>query len=528
MKQKISGLYLMIFAVMVLFSAPAAFAATSVDLGEAGKFAVLSKAAITNVPLSIITGEVGISPAAGSFITGLTCPEVTGSTSFPIHVPSGASRPCDVVDPSYLTTVIGNMQTAYTAAQAQPNGVGPFLNLGGGTLIAQTLNPGVYTWGSNVLVTDDLTLDCLGNSSAVFVFQILSGGKLEISAGKKIILAGNCQAENIFWAVEGLTNLLAGAHLEGTVLGSPATSEITLITGATVNGRLLGEKTIALDQNIVTIPISSITPVLTTIAVSPSPANIIGAGSTLQLSATHLDQFGNSIPAVISYNSSNPSVATVSSTGLVTAVAVGTATITAASGAVSGSSVITVTALPPPPIIIVPGGSGGTGGSPCTIIRYGMSSPVSVDATAGRATIPVTLHYIGTTCSGIVNVTAVVPAGWTATSASTELLGKGNPNETVYVTVTMPSNAVTSNVILTGTVLRMDYTYTTSTIVNVAQQPSAPAPQTPPMPPVVVTPPVTDQVPAAQPDYTIPVIAVIILAVLACLVYMATKKKGKK
>ncbi len=332
-------IYFMIFTLMA-FSASAA-TATLVNLGEAGNFAVLSKTAISSVPTSVITGEVGISPAAGTYITGLTCPEVTGTDAFPIHVPSGASRPCDVVDPAYLTTVIGDMEIAYGAAQAQPNGVGPFLNIGAGNMIAQTLTPGVYTWGSDVLITDDLTLDCLGDSSAVFVFQIISGGKLELSAGKQIILAGNCQSGNIFWAVEGLTNLLVGSHLEGTVLGGPATSEMTLITGASVNGRLLGEKTIALDANTITMPVSVPAPVLTTITLTPASANL-SVSSTQQMNATGFDQFNATMIAAIDYATDNSSIATVDLSGLVTAVDYGSVTVTASSGNISATSTITV------------------------------------------------------------------------------------------------------------------------------------------------------------------------------------------
>jgi uncharacterized protein YjdB len=74
----------------------------------------------------------------------------------------------------------------------------------------------------------------------------------------------------------------------------------------------------------------------------PSKIDAI-VGSTTQLSAVAYDAAGNALPdRSIIWSTSNQSVATVSSTGLVTAVASGTATITAVSEGKTSSSTITV------------------------------------------------------------------------------------------------------------------------------------------------------------------------------------------
>jgi plastocyanin len=88
------------------------------------------------------------------------------------------------------------------------------------------------------------------------------------------------------------------------------------------------------------------TPVLTTISLTAS-TNVLVTGNTLQLSAAPKDQSGNAIAATLTWSSSNPAVATVSGTGLVTAVGVGAATVTASSGGVSGSYAITVAGVTP-------------------------------------------------------------------------------------------------------------------------------------------------------------------------------------
>ncbi|HKR09487.1 MAG TPA: Ig-like domain-containing protein [Gemmatimonadaceae bacterium] len=90
-------------------------------------------------------------------------------------------------------------------------------------------------------------------------------------------------------------------------------------------------------------------PTVSSIAVSPSSSSI-QTGATVQLSAVARDASGNTISGqTFSWASSNNSVATVSSSGRVTAVAVGTANVSATIGSVSGSAAITVTAPPPPP-----------------------------------------------------------------------------------------------------------------------------------------------------------------------------------
>jgi hypothetical protein len=91
-----------------------------------------------------------------------------------------------------------------------------------------------------------------------------------------------------------------------------------------------------------TAPVASVT-------VSPPTAGV-AVGQTVPLMATPKDAAGNSLTGrVITWVSSNSGIASVNTTGLVTGVVVGSATITATSEGQSGTAAITVTALPPPP-----------------------------------------------------------------------------------------------------------------------------------------------------------------------------------
>jgi hypothetical protein len=79
-----------------------------------------------------------------------------------------------------------------------------------------------------------------------------------------------------------------------------------------------------------------------TVTVTPSPASV-NIGSTLQLSAVTKDSAGNVLTGrAVTWSSSGLGIGTVSTSGLVSGVAVGSTTITATSEGKSGTSVVTV------------------------------------------------------------------------------------------------------------------------------------------------------------------------------------------
>src|SRR5216117_2448837 len=91
---------------------------------------------------------------------------------------------------------------------------------------------------------------------------------------------------------------------------------------------------------VTSVPVASVT-------VSPASASV-PEGQTVQLTATPKDVNGNPLTGrTITWSSSNTSVATVNSSGLVSGVVAGSATITATSEGQSGTSAITVTGAAP-------------------------------------------------------------------------------------------------------------------------------------------------------------------------------------
>lgn len=214
-----------------------------VDLGSAGSFAILSKAGITNVPTSAVTGDVGVSPITGA-ANGLTCPEVTGTI---YSVDAAGPAPCSIWDATLLTTAVSDMETAYTdaAGRTLPNAT----ELGAGNISGMTLAPGLYKWSSGVLAASDFTLQ--GGPNDTWIFQIAQD--LTVLSGVIVHLSGGAQASNIVWQVAGLTGVTLNttSHFEGTILAQAA---IDLKTGASINGGLLAQTQVTLQSNVVRNP----------------------------------------------------------------------------------------------------------------------------------------------------------------------------------------------------------------------------------------------------------------------------------
>lgn len=88
-------------------------------------------------------------------------------------------------------------------------------------------------------------------------------------------------------------------------------------------------------------------PVADSVTVSPDEETV-AVGATVQLTAKVADENGDDIAdAEVTWSSSDDAVATVSDSGLVTAVASGTATVTATSGSANGPATVTVEQDPP-------------------------------------------------------------------------------------------------------------------------------------------------------------------------------------
>lgn len=216
-------------------------------LGTAENYAVLAKTGVSTVPSSTVTGDIGLGPAAASYITGFSL--VADSTNVFATSPQiiGRAYAADyaVPTPTNLTTAVSDMEAAYTDAASRPTP--DHLELGTGNIGGMTLEPGLYNWTSSVTVPTDVTLE--GAADDVWIFQ--TTGDLTVSAAKRILLSGGAQAHNIFWQVAGVATFGAGSHFEGVLV---CKTDVTLETESTMNGRILSQTQVALQQATVTEP----------------------------------------------------------------------------------------------------------------------------------------------------------------------------------------------------------------------------------------------------------------------------------
>lgn len=218
----------------------------AVNLGLAGDFAILAKSGISTVPPSAITGDLGISPSAATFITGFALtadPSETFSTSAQV---TGSIYASDYQPPapSMLTTAVLDMELAFTDAAGRAADV---TELGAGDIGGMTLDAGVYRWGTGLLIPTDLALD--GSSTDVWIFQIAED--LTVSNGTSVTLTGGALPENVFWQVSGAVELGTTSRWQGIVLSQTST---TLGTGASLVGRLFAQTAVTLDSNMVVEP----------------------------------------------------------------------------------------------------------------------------------------------------------------------------------------------------------------------------------------------------------------------------------
>jgi hypothetical protein len=241
-----------------------------VTLGTAGNYAILAASGITNVATSVVTGNIAVSPIASGAMTGWTLIlDLSGTFSTSAQITGKVyAASYATPTPTELTSAVGAMETAYTNAAGRTNANAARINYGAGTLGgnfggAETqLTPGVYTFGTGVSISADIYFKGTGllpgqGDTDVFIIQI-SGNLLE-DANINVVLEGGAQAKNIFWQVAGNVALMAGAHMEGILL---VKTDVTFVTGSSLNGRVLSQTACNLQKATVIQPVEVVVPVV--------------------------------------------------------------------------------------------------------------------------------------------------------------------------------------------------------------------------------------------------------------------------
>ena len=243
---------------------PGVMGASAVDLGSACNFAILAKSGISTTGGSTINGNMGVSPIAATAITGF------GLTMDPLNQFSTSSQVTGKVyasdyspdTPSMMNSAIIAMEAAYTDGAGRSPTSASFVDVGSGNIGGMNLLPGVYKWSTGVTIPTDVILS--GGPDDVWIFVI--PGTLDISSGKKVILSGGAQPNNIFWVVADTTTLGTNSEFNGNILDQTL---IALQTGATLHGKALAQSAVTLDKVTVYGPETCVIPTPT-----PTPTEI--------------------------------------------------------------------------------------------------------------------------------------------------------------------------------------------------------------------------------------------------------------
>jgi gliding motility-associated-like protein len=204
MKNKL--LYLI--AIVLLFS-PKINYGQAPTLGTAAGFVLFtSVGAITNTGISQVTGNVGSNVGASTNF---------GNVNGIMQSQNSATAACSTAVLSAYNQLAGTTATFF-----------PSPSLGGDTLL-----PGVYSVSGASTLTNILTLNAQGNPNAVFIFKLQ--GAFSAVANAKVKLINGALACNVFWKIEGLTNMSTGVTMRGTIITNNAA--INMSAGDTLEGR---------------------------------------------------------------------------------------------------------------------------------------------------------------------------------------------------------------------------------------------------------------------------------------------------
>jgi hypothetical protein len=227
-------------------------------LGAAAPFAVLGGTTVTNVGVSLVTGNLGVSTPGLTCIGFVGCPApapaLAAVKAAGLRPAAGLSSVASLATVTGPGTVAGTIHVGdATADSAQVDALlaynqlvnqgcnftyPPITDIGG-----LTFSPGVHCFPSSVILTGKATLS--GGPSDVYIFKI--GSTLTTAINSSVVFPSGVDT-NVFWAVGSSATLGTGTAFTGNIL---AGASITLTTGATVSGRALAGVVVAMDTNTV-------------------------------------------------------------------------------------------------------------------------------------------------------------------------------------------------------------------------------------------------------------------------------------
>ena len=220
-----------------------------IDLGSAADFSALTKSGVSTIGVTSIQGNIGVSPASATAITGFGLIMDANNQSSHTPIVSGKVYASDYATPTptKMTVAVADMENAFNVAMGLVVPA-PIVDLYSGNISGRTLATGLYKWSTGLLITNaGVTLN--GGPNDVWVFQISQN--LTVDNNAIIHLTGGAQAKNVFWIVKGQATLGSDSDFSGIILSKTL---ISLNTNAKVTGRLLAQTEVTFITSTVVLP----------------------------------------------------------------------------------------------------------------------------------------------------------------------------------------------------------------------------------------------------------------------------------
>ncbi|MDY0215591.1 MAG: ice-binding family protein [Bacteroidales bacterium] len=171
---------------------------------------------VTNAGITFVTGDVGTNVGLTS---GFDALNVIGA----IHpIPDGSTA-----------AAAADLLNAYTYTDALPYDIELLYPAQFGNNLV--LTPHTYLMNGAVTFTDNVYLNAMGDSNAVFVIKTY--GAFETSTYSNVILMNGTKPENVYWMVSGAVTINDYSIFNGTIICN--NGAMNLNTGVTLNGRAL-------------------------------------------------------------------------------------------------------------------------------------------------------------------------------------------------------------------------------------------------------------------------------------------------
>jgi uncharacterized protein YjdB len=395
-----------------------------------------------------VVGGLVTGVAAGSSVVTATVGSVTGTTTVTV---TAATVKSIAVTPNPGLGNVGGTNVQFTATATLTDGTQSNVT----TLAAWT--SATATVGTVGAATGLATPVAQGSTTIKATYQGQSGTALFVVSNAVVTSiavtpANGTVAAGLTQQMTATATLSDGTHQNVTTLvawtsGTPANATINatgLATGVAAGPTTI-TATLAVGAGNVTgsttLTVTNAT--IASITVSPNPASISLAGAPQQFDAVALlsDGTHQDVTATAAWTSGTPATATVSATGLATAVAVGNTVISAAQGGQTGTANLTVT-------------------NPAL---------VSVTVTPPNPTIAAgTTEQFTATATFADNSTQIVTgaASWVSGTPATASVGTGAVSPGLAVGIAQGTSAITAT--FNGQTGTTNLTVTAGTVVSIA------------------------------------------------------------